>query len=396
MTQKISFGELKALSLVIFIASVAAIATDIYLPSLTAIMAALHTNQSHVQQTISIFYLGLSASMIFYGPISDKVGRKKPILFAALIASLGAYLSAQSTTIFFLLLTRLLQGIGAGGCIALARTISADTLQGQRLAISGSYISLVISLSMMTAPTLGAYIDHHLGWQMNFYLLSILFGIAFILFFFFFEETDQHKTTDLLLKEAFSSYSYLIKNKVFYMNTTIAGVIAMANIAFITSSAFIFQHDFHWSVIEYGWAVSATATGMVLGKIAAPPVIRKIGMLSSMSLGMTLVFISGFILLLLQALSLSSANRLIICVFITTIGFGLTGSNALSLALSPFHKERGAAGSLFSSLQMLMGFFASAMVAVFASGGVYTLATAYMISAIIGLMCIPDIKPCSS
>lgn len=174
-SQKISAHEIRILAIVVIIATCSLLGIDIHLASLPFIMKYMHTDKTHMQQSVSIFFLGLGVSMLFYGPLSDKYGRKPIVIIGLIIAAIASFASVFTHNIHSFLLMRLLQGIGCGVCTGLGRSIVADILQGDRLASIGSYFAMFISLSPLIAPALGGYIQHYFGWQMNFIVLGCIF-----------------------------------------------------------------------------------------------------------------------------------------------------------------------------------------------------------------------------
>ena len=175
--QKMTREEIKTLLITVCMAACGMLGVDIHLASMPHIMQYLHTNEMHMQQSISGFLLGMGLSLLIYGPLSDAYGRKPLVIIGLLIATLASFVCAYSDSIQMFLVCRLLQGIGAGVCMGLGRTIAIDVLQGERFTTVGSYFGMFLSLSPLLAPMLGGYIEHNLGWQANFFVLS---GIMFV------------------------------------------------------------------------------------------------------------------------------------------------------------------------------------------------------------------------
>ena len=126
--------EFKILISAVLLAVCAMLGLDIHLASLPHIMVYMHTDQLHMQQSISIFLLGLGASLLVYGPLSDRYGRKPIVIMGMTLAIISSYVTALTHNVHAFLLMRLLQGIGSGVCMGLGRTIIADVLHGDRLA----------------------------------------------------------------------------------------------------------------------------------------------------------------------------------------------------------------------------------------------------------------------
>ena len=116
----------RSLFFILFFLALPQFAIDLYLPSLPSMVHVLHSNISTVQLTVSLYMVGIAASTLFYGPISDSVGRKPVIIFASVIAVLGSLLCALSQTIDVLLIGRFIQGLGMGFGAGLSRAVLRD------------------------------------------------------------------------------------------------------------------------------------------------------------------------------------------------------------------------------------------------------------------------------
>ena len=241
--QKLTRLELKTLFITVLMASCGMLAIDIHLPSMPYIMSVLHTDAAHMQQSISGFLLGVGASLLFYGPVSDAYGRKPVVIVGLSIAAVSSFLCAYSDTIDLFLLCRVLQGIGSGVCMGLGRTIAIDVLRANRFSTIGSYFSLFLSLSPLLAPMLGGYIQQWLGWRANFLILAAMIALILLLFTFFCPETNTHRK-QLSFQRIAYDYQSLMLNKIFVCFTLISGIGMAANMAYATSSSFILQMQY--------------------------------------------------------------------------------------------------------------------------------------------------------
>lgn len=383
---KISRQELKILSIIIFVASCGMLGLDIHLASLPHIMEYMHTNKQHMQQSVSIFLLGMGCSLLFYGPLSDRFGRKPIIIIGLLIAAIFSYAGALTTNVDTFLATRLFQGIGAGVCMGLGRTVVADVMQGDKLAAIGSYLSMFLSLSPLFAPALGGYIQQWLGWQANFITLGGLLTIALVLYAVFCPETNKHKNPKAFHPATlFRNYLDLIRHPIFIGCTLLTGIAMAANMVYCTSSSFILQGEFHISVIVYGWLTAAASSGGFIGKFCTPFFIRKLGSQQTIYAGTWLIFIAGLGMIALIILHLMTVPLIIAAVFLTIFAQAMILPNSAAKALSPFHDKRGAAGALYGGFQLLTAFVVSAAIASIPRAGISILAYSYIALGIAGI-----------
>ncbi len=379
--------EFKTVAIIVVVAVCGMLGIDIHLASMPHIMHYLHTDKAHIQQSISVFLLGIGLSLLFYGPLSDRYGRKPIVIFGLLLAALSSYATTFSTNIHQFLITRFLQGVGSGVCLGLGRTMVADVLQGQRLAATGSYFSLFITLSPLLAPMLGGYIQHWFGWQANFMVLGMFMAFALGLYAFFCPETNKHKNPHACNpRMIYRNYKNLSLHRIFVAATGISGIAMASNMAYATTSAFILQVQFQISPVVYGWLTAAVGMGGIIGKLINPTAVRKAGSRKTLLSGLLLLISAGLWMLVFIATQSLNATLMLIAVFLTAIGQPLILSVTMSKALSPFHDKRGAAGALYGSFQMLVAFLVSALVGSLAHDGAIVLGISYLLLGTLGLM----------
>jgi len=385
MLQKSNFYEIKILTIVIFLAIGTFLGVDIHLASMPHIMRFMDTNEHYMQLSVSLFLLGLGTSILIYGPLSDKHGRKPIIIIGLAIAVIASIGAALSKTIEVFLFMRILQGIGSGVCIGLGRVIVADISKGKRLAVLGSYVSLFQSLSPIFAPVIGAFIQNKYNWQMNFIFLAAYYLLVLIIYFVACEETNKYKNPIAAkIKHLYSNYKDLLKNPVFLGSSILSGCALSAFVSFSTLSAFIIQIDFKIDTVQYGLIISLLGFISIIYKSFFGMILNLFGSKKTILIGISLLFVSGIWLLIINYFNLANITTLIIGVAICFLGCPLIAFNTLSLALTPFGKKMGSAGALYGSLQILISFVASSTVASIAlKSNILTLAIAYIILSII-------------
>lgn len=377
----------RALLIIVLIAMTGLMGIDIHLASLPFIMQALQCSKSQIQQSITLYIFGMGSSLLFAGPLSDKFGRR-PVVIAGLLlatlASLGSTLTNQLTPF---LVTRFIQGFGAGCSAGLGRTMSVDVFHDSPRTPIMSYFSTLIGLSPLLAPVLGGYLQHYFGWHANFVMMAILFGLLLLIYTTFCPETNRHINPQInLIQRLPHHYWGLIKHRPFVMATLLCGTAMTANIAYATLSPFIFQWQYHVSPIHYGWLTMAAATGMLLGRFFNGKLIQRFGNLNTLKLGLAGFIFSGIWLCTLMTLGWHWLSAIIGGVFITLFGQPLISGNSMILALRPQHTRRGIAGALFGSFQYLVIFGATVTISLFNHGGVLLLGITYLSLGLIGYL----------
>src|SRR5690606_23290121 len=201
---------------------------DMYLPGFQRIAEDLYTDEQHVAFTLTSYFIGIALGQLFYGPIIDKYGRKKPLLFGLGIYILAAIGCAFSPMIEVMIGMRFLQALG--GCVGMVAStaIISDVYEVQYRARAFSSIMLVMGVAPLIAPSVGSFFVEKWDWEVIFYFLAIFAGIVFLLIQFFLPETSRYMHSNKLkIREIATGYLEVLKNKTFLFYT-LAGSIAMS------------------------------------------------------------------------------------------------------------------------------------------------------------------------
>jgi Bcr/CflA subfamily drug resistance transporter len=385
--KQINPEEFKILAITLFISICGGFGIDIHLASLPQIMLDLATDKSHMQQSVAIYLFGIGASMLFYGPLSDRYGRRPIMIFGLSVGLIASFACILAENVNSFLTYRLIQGLGLGVCSGIGRTIFADTLVGVRFILVGSYLSMITSLSPLVAPALGGYLQHWFGWHANFVCLGTMVSLALFFFTMYCPETNHHRNQDAFsLRGTYLNYKTLMMHPVFDVSALLCGIGMATTMVYAAVSPFILQTQFHLSPVVYGWITAIIGLGNFVGKFINSIFIRQIGSIRTMNIGLILMLLSGIWLLFFHALGITTLGILIIAVFNVTLCQTFISMSATSFALSPFHDKRGTASALFSSFQILIAFISSGIAGAFTANGVMVLALTYCILGLIGLV----------
>lgn len=387
MTISVTKREFLVLSISVFFGIASFMGTDIHLASLPFIAEYMHASQAQVQQSVPLYVLGMASSLLFYGPISDRVGRKPVMIFALSFASVFCFVGALTQHITAFLAARILQGVGCGACIGMGRAMAVDVVQGDRLATLASYFSLFNNISPLLAPALGGYVQHYLGWQMNFVFFGIFLLLLLLLVIFVLPETNKHKNPHAIkLPVLLETYFSLLKYPVYVGCTLIAGLSIACGSTYNTISSYIFQKQYLLTPVSFGWITALTVIGSVLGKIFAPFSIKRLKGIRTMHLGLSLLALSGVLLLLFVETNIISVFLIVLGVIVMRFAQSIIMPITSSRALSAFHDRRGSASALYSSIQLLVAFSVASFVGGSPFEGVMMLGLTFFILSVAGLL----------
>lgn len=382
---KLTLHDIKIIFFAICIGSTSSFGIDMHLPSLPSMISAFHTTRHAMQLSITIYLLGMLIMQLLYGPLSDKLGRKPVILFGLVIAVIGSIMCALSQHIELFLIGRLVQGIGAAVGMGLGRSLISDVMSRQKMAVYGSYASVFLTAAIMIAPVIGGYLQHGFGWQANFIALTVFFGIATILVWFGLPETlHTRNDTPFSIKLLVGNYGVLLKSPVFLSFTLFSGLSLGTVMAYTTISPFLFQIQYHLSPVVYGWLGVMIGAANMIGKALNGSLVKRVDIHYGIWIGLIDFILLGLIMMILQWLHVINIGWLLALIFIATLGQGFIFSNAGAGALGAFRHIGGSAGALFGSLQYVIGFLVSAIIAALPYHGSNVLASSYLLLGLIG------------
>ncbi len=375
----------KLFLIIILIGCLAAVSSDIYAPALPSIADSLGAHVNFAQWSMVIFMLGMAISQLVYGPLSEGIGRRRPLLIGMSIMMLGTIVCFFAPNITVLILGRLLQGLGAGASATLWRSIFRDTYEGAELAKYGSYLAIFITFIIPAAPTLGGYLDQYFGWRSIFIFILIYTCAAIITVFFAYKETSKHHHLDRLKPRFITkTFACMLSSRVFMGYTLCAFLSFGAFFSWFTAGPVLLIKYVGISPVEFGWLTFIGGGAMTfLAGLTNGKLVSKLGIPFMLRSGFTIMFIAGCLMLILYfTLGVTTAS-VITPVFIFYFGVMLVFPNTFASAFAPFGKIAGYAGALYGFIQTSGAFVIGGLVSHLPDTNQLPLAFIFMIAPII-------------
>ncbi len=328
--------------------------TDTYLPSMPAIREHFAVDMGTVQLTLSLAFLGGAVGQLFYGPLSDRFGRR-PLLIAGLalyVAASAACMFAQS--IEQLIAARFLQVFGSICCPVLARAMVRDLHEreaaGRMLALMG----MVLSIGPILAPIIGGVLQAHFGWRASFVFVTAYGLSLLVLVTMFLGESVHEKDTQALRpSRILQTATMLLKSRVFvgYMliNCCLFGGLG----AYLSGIAFVVIQVLGIPPAYFGAVFGVIAVGALSGYTVSGRLSTRFGLDRTLEIGTFGVAIGGALLALFAFSGIAHVATLIGPMMIFMCFFSISGPQAIAGALTPFPKVAGTASSLIGFFQSL-------------------------------------------
>lgn len=342
---------------------------DMYLPALPTIATEFAVTTAAVQQTLSAFFIGLAVGQLFYGPISDRWGRRAPLLFGCAMYTLVSLGCALAPSVTGLLGLRFLQALGSSAGVVIGRSVVRDLFDERESARMYSFLVLVMGIAPITAPLIGGQVLAAFGWRAIFLVLAAFGLLCLLMVWFGLEESlPRGRRNTSSLGSVLRGYGGLLADGRFMGFALAGGLASAAMFAYISGSAFVFIELNGVSPAHFGFYFGANA----LGLIAVSQLNRRLleRYTSTQLLRFALSITAGAALLLFAATlaGVGGFPLMLALLFVTIASTGMVGPNATALAMAPYGRKAGSASALLGATQFAAGALAGALVGLLANG----------------------------
>ncbi|MCR6636771.1 multidrug effflux MFS transporter [Devosia sp.] len=329
-------------------------AIDMYLPALPAIGADLGADTAGVQMSLMAFMAAIAVCQLFYGPISDMVGRKPPLYFGMALFAIGAVGCAFAPSIEWLVAARFLQGVGACAAMALPRAIVRDGYTGADAAQLQSLLMLVFSVSPILAPLAGSLIVEFGGWRDIFWAIAGIGVLGLLLVGFSLKETrPRHLRLDSSVGSALRGYGLLLRDWNF-IGLSMIGAFGMSSfMAYLANSSFVLIEHYGLNPTLYSVMFSINAVSFIGVSQLTGVLTRRYGLNAIVRTAVT-----GYVvtMLALVVIYLAGFNQLPVLATLLFVGYGFLGlviPTTAVLALDGHGEIAGTASALMGTLQLV-------------------------------------------
>lgn len=328
---------------------------DLYLPSLPELAGDLGATDSQAQLTMSACMLGLGVGQLVAGSLSDRLGRRRPILVGVALFALLSLACALAPTIELLLAVRFLQGMaGAAGMVVSMATIR-DMFAGAELSRYMSLQALVTAAAPILAPVLGGQLARVMDWRGIFGVLAGM-GVALLaLAAIGLKETlpAEHRGAHRP-KTTRRRFVAVMKDRQFLLVTITTACTSTGFFAYLSMSSFIFQREYSLSAAGFSMLFAANSVAILLGSQLSGFIVRRVGP-RRMYLAAVAIGLAAAGLLLAVAGAGVAVGTFAVTLSIMLFASGLSGPNATTIALHHHGARAGTASSLYGFVMFSVG-----------------------------------------
>jgi DHA1 family bicyclomycin/chloramphenicol resistance-like MFS transporter len=328
---------------------------DTYLPALPALSDELHASDAAAQLTMTGLMAGLGLGQLLIGPLSDSVGRRRPLIIGLAGHALMSLLCAVAPSIEMLIIARTVQGLAGAAVAVVVMAIVRDLFAGIKAAQLLSRLVLVTGVSPILAPSIGSALLALTDWQGIFVVLAGFALLSMTVAIIALPETlPPVRRTPAEPVRWLGAYAVLFRDRSYLIMVAVAALMFAALIAYVGGSPFVLQRIYGLTPSAFGVVFALNAAGLIIFAQLNPVLAKRfgpervltgaviVGVLSSLGMVATAVFglgLAGFV----------------VSIWLLLAACGVASPNAAAIALSRHGEAAGTASALLGSAQFLMG-----------------------------------------
>lgn len=342
------------------IIAIGPLSIDMYLPALPSMAQDFGVSTAFVSNSVPAYFTGLVVGQLFYGPLSDRIGRIKPLYVGMVLYVIASVICATTSNEYLLFVARMVQALGACVGAVVTRAMIRDRLHPKQMAKAFSLMTLVMGIAPILAPSLGAMLLKVAHWRDIFWFLAG-FGVLNIVVtkLFLYETLTEDNRTHRPLSQLLSQYWGLLNDKRFNYPAIGAGLLMGAMFVYISAAPELIMEEYGVSATHFSWIFGMNAAGFIGLTQVNQFLVNRYRLVSLLRVGALIQVIAASLLMLLGITLGTSAwlPLVLACIFCCIAGLGLTQPNAGAIALTFQKHQAGLASALQGSLNFIVGIF---------------------------------------
>lgn len=357
------------IALLVALGSFGPLTMSIYTPVMPSVGHDLAATADNVKLTLTTYMLGFAVGQLFYGPLSDRYGRRPVLLGGLLFFALTTFACSFAPSIGGLIGLRILQGLGAASGSVLGRALTRDAYTFQEMPLVMSWISLGQNIAPSLAPLIGGFLGEWASWRATFWFVGGFGTILFLVVLAGLGETNRHRSDRIDLSSLLRGSGEMLRDRRFLGHVLPLGFAFALNFGMLAGVPFILQEGLGFSPQEFGMIVLLSVGGFTLGTFVNN---RLVGRVAPSAIIRHSGWFHVSALVVMAALSLSGVVTWWAVVgphMLLSFGTGMIVANANAGAVGMYPRLAGTASSLAGLAQMGMGAMGTVAVAVLTTMG---------------------------
>ena len=353
LRQQYSFAWIMLLAL---LTALGPLSIDMYLPALPQMANDFGVSTQMMANTLPAYFFGLAIGQLIYGPISDRIGRKKPLYVGLSLYAVASLLCVFASSEWNLIVLRVVQALGGCVGVVIARAAIRDRLDIQGSAQAFSSMMIVMGIAPIAAPTIGAWILYFFNWRAVFVCLALIGCISLFCVHFFFKETlIPARRLKLSFQQILTLYASILKDQSFRFPMLAGCLTGGALFSYISSASPVMMDLYGLNQQQFAYAFGLNAMGIIILSSINKRMVTRVSTIHRLKLGGMIQF-SGAVIVFVAGLFGHPAIEIVMLgLFLTVSGLGFTGPNAMALAMSGQGARAGTASAIMGSGQFAVG-----------------------------------------
>jgi MFS transporter, DHA1 family, multidrug resistance protein len=351
------------------------LAIDMYLPALPAIAREMGSSTAAVQVSLAVYFIGIACGQAFYGPISDRWGRKRALYFGLALFSVSSVGCAMAGDVTALIALRFLQALGGCAPLVVPRAVVRDYFDQRGSVRMLSVLMLVMGLAPILAPLIGGQLLVNFGWRSVFWVLAAYGAFWLVIVTLFLHESlpparrRRQRAVDVM-----ATYLGLLRDRT-YIGYVLTGALIFAGLlAYISGSPFVFIELFRVAPEQYGLFFGVNAIGIIAASQVNRWLANKYDARLIISAVLPVSVTAGAALLIDAATGFGGFAGILVPLFFYIATHGFIMPNTTALAMAPHGAVAGSASALLGTVQFVLGASAGALLGVLGNGTAVPLA----------------------
>lgn len=374
--------------LIVLLAAASALgpaAMQILLPALPIIKDSFSVSTDVAQLTLSLSMLAIAIGTLFYGPVSDKYGRKPVMLFGIIITIFGSFFCYFADSIFWLILGRFIQAFGGAVGLVLARAIVRDVYGAEEAARVIATLVMVMVVVPMMSPALGVELMDRFSWESIFLIIALASSVIFVFLICALPETLVTPANFEGVNSMLTTFAKLLHSRVFCGYAFCVTFVSVVFFSFISAVPEIMLSVLSRPPVEYGYYFMMLPLGFMIGNYVARHFGKSMSIDNMIAVGGITAILGIIIAIILNLAGISHPLSLFIPISIAVLGNGITLPNAQAAAINEFPQYAGSASGLTGFLQMTVSAIAAQLVAFIFNGTVFPLLILMLLASVLSL-----------
>jgi DHA1 family bicyclomycin/chloramphenicol resistance-like MFS transporter len=344
-------------------------ATDMYLPAFPAVEATFHTAPGTAQLTLAAWFAGLAVGQIMQGTLSDRVGRRRPLVIGFTIFTLAMIGGALSPSLELLALLRFVGAIGASAGMVISRAVVRDLAEGTRGAILMSRLVLVMGVAPILAPSIGAAFLTFASWRFIFWFQAAYGASCVLLAWRLLPETlPEERRIRVGLAQIITRYRSIVREPVFRAHALMGCATTFCMFAYLGGSSPVFIQGFGLSPSGFGLIFGLCSCGLIAGSQINARLLPRFGLSFMLRFICRVSLLATTVLLVLSFSGVHVLWMIVAPVFLALSCQGFTNGNVTAGALTRHAAHAGSAAALMGVAQFALGATSGLLVGLLTDG----------------------------